>query len=286
MFSEAFEAIADLGKKLIGATQPCPLAKGIICVVISRADTNGAIEGVSVSVAGPSAGNTSANDVGIAQFDDRDPGDYEITVEFPGNLRHYNYSDNKSVDKAWQGGVSLRGGQVRVVEVLAHPCGNIKPKIMVLQTDGSKVPLPAKEVRAVNIKGPHSAKQEKNNNPTFQRVNCGEYKVEVDFDQETYELENTKPIVANVAENATAEPEILVVAKTWVEVEIIDETNEKPLSKVTADIRKPDSSLVTSKSGEGGKVKVTYRLQKGKASIDQLSIDGDDVYVVTAVEEA
>ena len=109
-----------IGLKPTPALSKCPHAKGVICIMVRRQGGDGAgIPGVKITLKGPSPGVVVTDSMGIAEFGDRDVGDYKFAADF----------SNPAL-KAWknlpfQGDVSVAAGKVQFGEVQAYPTGTL-----------------------------------------------------------------------------------------------------------------------------------------------------------------
>ena len=109
-----------LGFKPTPAVSTCPHAKGILCVQVRRQGGDGAgIAGVTIKLTGPSPGTLVTDSMGIAEFGDRAPGDYQFTADF-----------SAPTLKAWKvlpftSQVSVAAGKVQFGEVQAYPTGTV-----------------------------------------------------------------------------------------------------------------------------------------------------------------
>ena len=109
-----------IGLKPTPALSKCPLATGVIFIMVRRQGGDGAgIPGVKITLKGPSPGVVVTDSMGIAEFGDRDVGDYKFAADF----------SNPAL-KAWknlpfQGDVSVAAGKVQFGEVQAYPTGTL-----------------------------------------------------------------------------------------------------------------------------------------------------------------
>ena len=77
-----------IGLKPTPALSKCPHAKGVICIMVRRQGGDGAgIPGVKITLKGPSPGVVVTDSMGIAEFGDRDVGDYKFAADFSNDLR-------------------------------------------------------------------------------------------------------------------------------------------------------------------------------------------------------
>jgi len=198
-------------KKVGSATQECPNAKGIICVIATRADTIAPIPDVSVAVKGPSPGSGTTDAMGISQFDARAPGAYGCEVTFP-EARFKEW-----VPLPYSKELSVSGGAVSILEVQASPTGTLVVEIR--EANGALI-QGAAELQA---SGPAPVNERmEGGTRSFPRLACGTYEVKARLPSR-YQGQTLTAAPVTVPEGGSALARIVVPSVTWIEVKLVSD---------------------------------------------------------------
>lgn len=196
-------------KKMGSATQECPNAKGIICVVATRADTVAPIADVSVVVSGPTPGSGTTDTMGISQFDGRAPGAYGCDVTFP----QPKYKDWALLPYSKE--LSVSGGAVSVLEVQACPTGTL---VVEIREESGALIQGAAEVQA---SGPAPLNERmEGGTRSFPRLACGTYEVKARLPAK-YQSQTLTAAPVTVPEGGSAIAKLVVPSVTWIEVKLV-----------------------------------------------------------------
>lgn len=262
MLDEIEQFVQSLsGKKKGAAVQDCPLAKGAICIIVTRSDTGEGIADVRVTLEGPTPGAATTDHLGIALFEERHPGGYRFELEFPADKEHYNYDkDAKTVIRIppYQQGSSVSASQITIEHVEAYPTGDLEVEVLVEDQHGARSRVPdVEEIYTRN--GPQSLRQPRDNPYLFARVKCGRYEVSAGVPQDHYTPSvGTAPKPVTVPEGGTGKAVIVVGMVTWIAISLVGEDGE-PIADEKYQIELPDGSL-----REG------YLDAEGKARLDDI----------------
>jgi hypothetical protein len=198
-------------KKMGSATQECPNAKGIICVIATRADTVAPIADAAVVVNGPTPGTGTTDATGISQFDGRTPGPYACDVTFPAPK----YKDWALLPYSKE--LSVSGGSVSILEVQASPTGTL---VVEIREEGGALIQGAAEVQA---SGPGAVSERmEGGTRTFPRIACGTYEVTARLPAK-YQSQTLTAAPVSVPEGGSALAKIVVPSITWIEVKLVTE---------------------------------------------------------------
>lgn len=155
--------------------KPCPQAKGTIVIFLTSADNTLAIEGAKAEIKGPTPGSSNTDDMGVAIFTDRTPGDYTASVTLPTTLKGY-----RMTHVTPNGSVSADGTEFLFFK--AAPIGNLQLKVY--DDFGKPVPHPT----ALWATGPqHVTRPEGNSVHTFNDIIAGTYEVFASVPSNKYE---------------------------------------------------------------------------------------------------
>ncbi len=252
------DALASVGKgnnEVGSATEPCPLSEGAIVVSVLRADTQEAIEGATVDLAGPSAkSGSTAGEFGTALFDPVDPGSYDVKVA----LKSDEFEDPEPKS------ISLSGGGTAVALFCVSPPGNL---VVTVVKDSDQSPISAATVK---LAGPSEAQAKTDDSgiTKFDSIPSGGYTVSVSFtgsNKKAYEIPGDKsPFV-----EAGQDTELVIPVRAiehWVEIELVDEEgNSFPEEKYSVEL--PDGSKITGKLDANGRAKVEGVSQSGTCKV-------------------
>lgn len=186
-----------LGRQPEPAVQPCRLAKGIICVVVSRKDKpNTGVAGVKVSLSGPTPGQQTTDASGIAQFEGRTPGGYQFGVALP------------AAGRSWQidpyaPGVGVGANQVAIADVMVFPVGTLRVEV---RDDSGQLITNAAQLAAAGGSTPSA--RSSTGSHAFADVACGEYTVSCQVDAALYEVPSVTSAPVTVPEGGTATAQI------------------------------------------------------------------------------
>ncbi len=215
-FSKRFK---KKGRSTDNTEQECPLKqKGVICVVVSNADTDAPpIAGVTITVSGPQTQTKPTGPQGVAEFIDLPLGAYEVTVSPPQNLSNYNYNDDKRFESRLVGGVWLDTQEIfSMLEVFVYSAGT--PQVKVAKKGDAPVLIGG---ATVNIEGPRGTLSATTQGglgiADFGPRKAGKYSVKgvtlSSEDQQDYRLAadlSQSPIEFDVAEGQVGQAEVEV----------------------------------------------------------------------------
>jgi len=196
-------------KKMGSATQECPNAKGIICVIATRADTVAPIADAAVVVNGPTPGTATTDASGISQFDGRMPGAYACDVTFPAAK----YKDWALLPYSKE--LSVSGGAVSILEVQVAPTGTL---VVEIREESGALIQGAAEVQAAGP-APLNERME-GGTRTFPRLACGTYQVTARLPAK-YQSQTLTATAVSVPEGGSALAKIVVPSVTWIEVKLV-----------------------------------------------------------------
>jgi len=226
-------------KKMGSATQECPNAKGIICVVATRADTIAPIAEASVVVKGPTPGTGTTDATGISQFDDRAPGSYACDVTFPAPK----YKDWALLPYSKE--LSVSGGAVSILEVQAAPTGTL---VVEIREESGALIQGAAEVQA---SGPAALNERmEGGTRSFPRLACGTYEVRARLSAK-YQSQTLTATPVAVPEGGSAVAKIVVPSITWIEVKLVTEDGAA-VSNEDYVITTADGRQIRGKTDENG----------------------------------
>lgn len=198
---------------------------GAAVVIVSREDNQQGISGVPVILKGPTPGNDDTNDIGFAQFDDREPGAYTYEAHFPsGRFQPYNIDGKGQYVPVVTGSLSVVGGGVAIAEVKAYPTGDLH--VEVVDETGRATPEPDVKSLYTDALSPQTLSEKNKNNHTFKRVKCGDYTASVAVPDALYAESVVTQTSVNVPEGGVGHARLVVKLLNIVEPHIDAERNE------------------------------------------------------------
>jgi hypothetical protein len=257
------------------AVQGCPLAKGIICITVTRLDTKQPITDIKVNVDGPTPGNSPTNPQGISQFEERDPGAYQFGVSFPSKYKDW-------IILPYSPELAVSGGSVAIAEVYAYPVGTLKVRVVRDDGDGAEGVVDTSKVWTG--KGPESLSAEAPKGVrTFEKVYCGEYDVFGSASPDLYDPYEGSVQKVVVPEGGVGEAVIKVVPKTWIKLKVHDVDTKTDVLRYSATMKLLDGVVGLNNPGNTGLIDLTLKRQGKTCGVQQIDCAEDVMYEVVEV---
>ncbi len=194
------------------SVQMCVPPKGTVAIVVSRSDNGKPITGATTTLAGPSPGGGSTDDLGASIFTGRTPGGYTANVTLPGSLSAF-----RITQESRNGSVAAHG--TLILPWKASPIGHLCIEVY---DDDSKA---VTEQAQLSASGPAALTQAvKNGTHTFADVPSGLYKVSAGVPAARYEEASVSAEGVQVPVGGTARKRLIVkrlfnIATPKIEVE-------------------------------------------------------------------
>jgi hypothetical protein len=259
-------------RKKGSAKQDCPLQKGIVCIVVSRADDNKAVPNVQVSLTGPTAGKLATDTAGIAQFDDRLPGAYEFGISLPSTHAAWTIL-------AYTPQLSVAANQISMADVFVYPAGDLAVEIY----DDRANSLLATVV-PVKVTGPQPAgAQTAGGKHSFKALMSGDYTVSITVPEGFVPPEQAAQVT--VPDGGTVTATFRLKRWTWIALSLYDTVAAENL-KATLKLKLLDGSEVTRNLDAGAPLREQMILADGACTLSEVEVEGDDLYQVIGVDSS
>lgn len=232
--------------------QECPTknkeAPGTALLTISRTDSGRGISGVKVVLNGPTPGRTRSDELGKAQFDERQPGSYEYKAYFPKErFKSYNIAGQHHYVKVVKGELTVPGDGPGIANIEAYPTGDLK--IQVVDESGTAVPRADVERLYTKAQSPERLSEHKQHTHSFQRVACGRYTVAVTVAAHRYVQAKYSATDVNVPEGGVGQAQLVVERLNIVEPQIAVDAKELWFQTEATDAASPSHPLHLAKAG-------------------------------------
>lgn len=259
---------ARLKKKRKRAKSECPLKKGDIFVSTYQLRDRKAVRGIKVAV----SGETKKTDrMGIAEFLDKAPGDYDWDVDWAGSKYSRDYHDQNS------GQLHVAGGSVATCASGIQPAGALKVEVRHMTDRGKAGDLvDVADIVDITVNGDAVAGK---NIHTFTALPAGPYTATARFRKDAFGSDNGAADEVQVRVRKTAKAIILVKPVTWLEVAVIDIDGNKPVENVQVRAEFASKKSASPKTDSTGVAR--HDMERDGSKFDAVSFvsSGTDIYL-------
>ena len=280
MFGWASAKFAELQQTLTGrsgAVHSCESPTAVIFVAVGDAGTGGALDGVTIQLAGPAEASKATGTDGGVNFDAVKPGTYDIGASFPSPK----YKDYRVMP--YDTAVSAVGGHVTIVEIQAYQVGTLVVKVV--RSDNTATLVDKTGIWTTSAPQPFNV-PETNGTKTFADALTGEYRIAAFVPDDLYEQPVSPAATVTVTGGASVTAEIQVHPRTWVKVRVYDEAAKADVGNAYVTVDQTDGKKdVRRQTADGvpAEFKMVKKPDGGTANVT--SVSTDDYYEVVSVDD-
>jgi hypothetical protein len=255
--TKAAKAVASAfsSKKTNKSEQDCTPPDGVILIGLID-DKYDPISGVQVTLEGPTPGNETTDDQGVATFDPVEPGTYTIGVSLEGS------SCPKHTLQPFSEEIVAAAGKIVAREVAAIPIGSLKVEIKNKDTDTNV----ESEVRlGVKTEGwkTQGLITDKSGTYLLEKLPGGTYELELEIprkQEDEFHYVEPEPVPdIEISAGETTEQAVLVDPVYWVQFRLLlqasEDTTEKAEGMMVKVKRSEDDKELELPTGEEGLVR-------------------------------